>query len=594
MVLILLLNLKDWRSDMNVIDYNQLITKTFCDNAIRSVMMIDDEFLTYSSSINALYNHETLEPSRIEASRRAAQLESFFQDKKMLCDIDDCIRNVDIDRIRKSDLIIIDYHLEDNDPKKTLSILHSLRDSQHLNMVVVYTREQLDKVWMQVSAMMRGNIDYQQCLMDNEGAYEIWDELISHQVDSSGEYSLEQEELIDYILNGKPTGRILKLLHSDENTRSYKRILAKVICEYSVSKYNLNKNKSNKEPIYGKNSALKWLQSGNVFVTLYQKNTDDGIDDARIIWDELNQSLYEWKPSYYKLIKSEIQNKIEAEALSFNVHLSNDINGQAAWLHEIIKSENIEIRNDKVEYIFNNLSEEFLFRLKGDFELRDYINNVFDVIKSDFDSDKNEESSSLIFCAKTMGLSVGGNNYFNDMYHALNMNISSRNYNEKYISTGSIFLDVHNENWYLCVSAACDMVPSQGNEPYHTRLNPHRMIKVLKLFEVDASKAISNAHHSKYIYAYNDNVRKYFTVYHPQTNMPLIDYMVILNHVDKTKQKLITAVIFSSSGDDIGNIVINLKMKSQLRAGYAERYQSIASQYGGRIGVDYFGLRGED
>lgn len=33
---------------------------------------------------------------------------------------------------------------------------------------------------------------------------------------------------------------------------------------------------------------------------------------------------------------------------------------------------------------------------------------------------------------------------------------------------------------------------------------------------------------------------------------------------------------------------IELKVKSQLRTGYAERFQSVAAQYTARIGVDYF------
>lgn len=39
--------------------YNELVSSTFCDNAIRSVMMIDDEFITYSDSVKALSGQKT-------------------------------------------------------------------------------------------------------------------------------------------------------------------------------------------------------------------------------------------------------------------------------------------------------------------------------------------------------------------------------------------------------------------------------------------------------------------------------------------------------------------------------------------------------
>ncbi len=39
---------------------------------------------------------------------------------------------------------------------------------------------------------------------------------------------------------------------------------------------------------------------------------------------------------------------------------------------------------------------------------------------------------------------------------------------------------------------------------------------------------------------------------------------------------------------NVQNVPVRLKLKSQLRTGYAERYQAIASQYSSRIGVDYY------
>ncbi|CND06949.1 Uncharacterised protein [Yersinia pseudotuberculosis] len=189
-----------------------------------------------------------------------------------------------------------------------------------------------------------------------------------------------------------------------------------------------------------------------------------------------------------------------------------------------------------------------------------------------------------------MELPTNKNSVFQDMYHALNMNISSRNYNEKYISTGTVFWDVDNNNWYLCVSAVCDMVPTQGNDPYHERLNPHRLIKVLQLFEVNASIALPAAHHSKYIYAYDNGQRKYFSIFRNGKELPVVDYMIIMNHVNGKKIPNVTAVVWRSKDNDIEKVELNIKLKSQLRIGYAERYQAMASQYSARIGVDYIGM----
>ncbi|EGY9071133.1 hypothetical protein JI644_004283, partial [Salmonella enterica] len=124
---------------MAITTYNSLVQKTFCDNAIRSVVMIDDDFITYSDSIKALNSEIKLDPAKIDSSKRAATLEEYFQAKNMICDIDNGSVNFDVDRIRKSDLVIMDYHLDNNAPDKTITILKELKNSDHLNMIVIYT-----------------------------------------------------------------------------------------------------------------------------------------------------------------------------------------------------------------------------------------------------------------------------------------------------------------------------------------------------------------------------------------------------------------------------------------------------------------------
>ncbi|EHN3549659.1 TPA: hypothetical protein ACHLAT_005664, partial [Escherichia coli] len=145
----------------------------------------------------------------------------------------------------------------------------------------------------------------------------------------------------------------------------------------------------------------------------------------------------------------------------------------------------------------------------------------------------------------------------------------------------------------LCVSAACDLVPTQGNDPHHVRLSPHRLIKVLELFNASQSKALPFAEHSKYIYVMHKNQRKYLSIFEGDKTLPVVDYMVVLNHgttVDGEEKNIISAVFLSNMDGNVQNVPVRLKLKSQLRTGYAERYQAIASQYSSRIGVDYVSM----
>lgn len=63
---------------MTVANYNSLVQKTFCENSIRSVVMIDDDFLTYSESIRALNNEVDLDYTKLTHLNEPLLLRAFF------------------------------------------------------------------------------------------------------------------------------------------------------------------------------------------------------------------------------------------------------------------------------------------------------------------------------------------------------------------------------------------------------------------------------------------------------------------------------------------------------------------------------------
>ncbi|MCP6627901.1 response regulator receiver domain [Klebsiella pneumoniae] len=591
---------------MNSQNYNMLVNRTYCSNAIRSVMLIDDDFLTYSDSIDKLLSGMSLDERKVDGSKRAAQLERFFQEKKILCDIDDGSVNFDVERIKKSDLIIIDYHLENNSPLRTLETLDKLRESAQFNLIIVYTNEDLTRVWKEICATFIGTVPANSIIetIDSFEVTEFWDNTLKLNIDNGGVFCLSELEILEYLKTSRPIRRIAGELFRNTEFKTngilkqHSKCLILAIIQENISKYNLLNKIHDAEKdicIMGDCGESKWIKSGNVFISLFNKTANLDDDEAAAIWDNLSKSLYEWKPSYYNILKSEIQNKIEAEALSFEVQLDNDIYGQAAWLNEVLKNSDLESRKDKIDFIFKNIAEELYFKLRKNENLNEFICEVFTHFENDFNESKNQDNvdiQRLKFCAESMGLEYN-QDCNNDMYHALNMNTSSRNYREKYLSTGTVLFDEENHDWYLCVSAACDMVPSQGNDAYHKRLKPHRLIQVLKLFNTDAKNAISHATHSKYIYIFEKTAtppRKYFSVTNPVTGLPQLDYMVVLNHSTEKDKRNIKAMVLGSKEEEVIPTLISLKLKSQLRTGYAERYQLMASQYGSRIGVDYFGI----
>lgn len=569
--------------------YEDLVHKTFCANAIRSVMMIDDEFIPYSKLIQSLAKGESIPDSTIESSQRAAALESYFQNEKILCDLDDSANHLEVDRIRKSDLLIIDYHLESQNPKKTIEILSGLKNSPHFNLAVVYTNEPPKTVWQQITASLTTPQDVHKNIqaIENDDVIELWQEKIENDIrKKSGTYSLTNDEYLDYLFNQNVPNRLKKDLaqETEYDVKRYCAKLATLICDYHIQINQIYQSDKNKNStIFGDKQGLKWIQYHNVFICIHNKSADFEKDPERILQTLIN-SIVDWKPSYYQLIQSEIQNQIEAESMSFNVIHQNDSYGQAAWLKEILKSEEDDI-NNKIKTIYSSLAEDLYFKFSKNQILSDFIKDIFTSYKKEYERVSSQYPIEN-FCAEKMGITINPNT-FKDMYHALNMNLSSKDYREKHISTGTVLFDQKNNLWYVCVSPACDMVPTQETAPINKRLTPHRMIQVLRLFKVSAEEALENATRSKYIYAYENGERFYFSVTNLETDLPVSDYLVILNYKTKLDERYHEALTFKANGEDIENVRIKLKLKSQLRSGYAERFQNMASHHSGRIGVDF-------
>ncbi|MEN3785877.1 response regulator receiver domain [Aeromonas veronii] len=597
--------------------YSELVSETYCDNAIRSVVMVDDDFISYSDLVAQLDNRNDLTAAKVNASKKAASLMQFFQSKNMLCDIDNGGTDglLDVNRLRKSDLIIIDYHLENNSPEKTLGILSKLRSSKQMNMVVVYTNEDLDKVFMNILAKFHGGTNINQVIIEQESEEleTFWQESIVPQLEARTGVHPSKDEIINYIKTGCINSVKGKLFSINEfravELRNYADIIAKMIFEYSITNI-ISLQQIDEEhkrlPIECGNNDTKWIKSNNIFITLFNKSDAD--DDSQDLWGGLNSSLCDWEPSYYNIIRSEIQNEIYADSLAFSINLDNDNYGQAALLNEILKNSDQQLLVKNINTIYQNIADEFLFRLSQNEDLRNFIFSTINYYSSELEAviaTKAAEAAAaeaaaaeaaqaaairerINYCAKKLNVGSDPKHHLN-MYHALNMNLSSRNYEEKYISTGTVLFNQNNSNWFLCVSAACDMVPSQGNDAYHKRLNPHRLIRVINLFQVKETDAVIEAENSKYVYTYDNKKRRFFSVLSPESGLPKIDYFIILKHTTQSGERIAKAILLKSSldGESIEHEEIELKLKSQLRTGYAERFQLIANNHSGRIGVDY-------
>src|SRR5262249_24771078 len=93
------------------------------------------------------------------------RLFALCRDRGLMCDVENRAADLTdqrMDHLGKSDLAVLDYHLEPNkgeDPEQALRILRHLAYSHHANLVVVFTSStDLEAVRRQIAVSLRGDV----------------------------------------------------------------------------------------------------------------------------------------------------------------------------------------------------------------------------------------------------------------------------------------------------------------------------------------------------------------------------------------------------------------------------------------------------
>ena len=109
--------------------YESAVKETFETKPLRTVLMIDDEFPTFA---DLAHGENDTNKKKFMQKGRAVALYEAFQKRHMICDVENVLSEVRTDRLRKSDLIILDYHLgpSEGDSTKAIEILRGLSSSK--------------------------------------------------------------------------------------------------------------------------------------------------------------------------------------------------------------------------------------------------------------------------------------------------------------------------------------------------------------------------------------------------------------------------------------------------------------------------------
>ena len=619
--------------------YKEKIVQTFRNNAIRSVLLIDDDYLSYERLIEEQSNllksladmpqptattFQTIEGNisarisnfnnTVKQSDRAKEFVNFFHNQKLICDVESELHNLNHDKIRKSDLVLLDYHLvpgASNPAESSLQLLSKLSQSKHMNMVVVYTKEKLSDVWLEIASTLRGSksTELNSFFDGNQGLIDSWNNNSNDwdEVWQSVDNRSNREAFLKLSLDVNTVWQEVKKLCKDKNYEEPSIEHVNYLMELVVKGHNKTQVSFSNLDVHG--TPEKWLQAGDVFIVMCEKlkpieHTNEFRDSTpQEVWDSIESSLLDWCPNFYRVITSELQNQIEDANLSMEKILSKGHFEQAAALWGILRVAE-ENRTQAASDLLLNLLKDISERIQEKTNLHEFIrivaNNTIDemppFVKREIDVNRHNEyiNASMNIALenqKEANLVLNCENRLN-VAHSFNEQLCIGKNKPRFLSTGVIskWSRDGKNTYYLCIAPSCNTIPKQLTGNIAVEMTPHRPMRFIRLeVELLTSKVIKTAHQADTIFITDDGKRLALKIFERNQDGPTIEQGVVVNHdSDGTRQNGAKEIQFFVTKD--GKLEVETRQFNpiaKLRAGFASRYQNTQLQYEARIGVDF-------
>lgn len=621
--------------------YAELIIETFVQ-PIRSVAVIDDEYPTLNSFLNVELNkgkkfgvlrqyeephHHQLKIENIERLNAITQMcqqkhkwsVSVYDGKTPKFGIreeqhEECLNH--------SDLLILDYHLDGDTADiggiRATNILSNLSQNNHFNLVIVHTKGDGNSIETVFNDILKKllkvenrsfNIDE-----DTDGAIEEW--LDENDPDGT------EITVVNNILEIKDLIRVLTCRVLKANIRnpnhpynyaqddiaklaggtglSQSNIVSWLICKQLAKHTELQTGHVNVDWNYDESD--NFIATGRIFITVVKKEANEGPD---LLYDKLCSALTKQNATPMYLLMAKMRYELDENGLAQASEIINNRYAQAGWLFNLLdKSVNDPTQHEKaIDLHWEQLSTSS----KG--ELVDFSKRLINSLMNETSDNRNIVKSFFNECIGSKDLALGH----------LNAYSCSRSVSNYHLTTGTILKTDDNELW-VCLSPACDLVPRQRQKDWQDRIGlNHIAFKAIKLQKdgTNLSTANSKANDNDYIFLNVDGEINFykFSVGNPQwetfyaqelgvfnsegevkeINVNCLRVEVTVGHTNVTEQ--VEALTPSATDElvDSANVdtpalkVVQLKMKviAELRYEYALNFLQKFGSNQTRVGLGF-------
>ncbi len=453
--------------------------------------------------------------------------------------------------------------------------------NNHLNLVVVYTNLDLDTVFDSVRIGMLGpsEIDVTQkdkttaedLIEGNEASVAGFGERLRESVDVAQYlYSRLHARYLRTMAVGKEPFLRFHSLCSD----GWKNDQRKLVLRYLLKQFEERQRaKLNDETPSGlewsSSPEIRWVRTDSVFVAFSNKS---GTDDLLSV---LLESLKDWNPDPSRLFLTKIRASMDEYGVVNQARALRHRDALALWYENLLTAKDIE-RTSLIAESVSRHSDRFM---------KTILPHVTDFAKRLVDDESTDAPAVAVQDRFGVDLSSEQKRKQAALFH--NMFVCSIPPEGWHLSTGHIF--VMNEDIWVCLSPACDMVPSQISKIRITELGDRLPFMAVRLRSVGDDVLPDDLNSGRYVFLEIEGKIKSFCFNpHAANSEPDWDILYAENRGKFSENDFrFTAIRIEVDGTGIIGMPRDAQVVAQLRYEYA---LNLVHKLGGsltRIGLGF-------
>ena len=494
--------------------YGEFIEEAFIE-PIRSVLIVDDDYPTYDEILQTgngagIDDHVPMRGGkawRVRPERVANLIATFRQrPRPLLVDIHDGA-NVSVQKevttathLHQGDLLVLDYELDRSKPRdgtRAINILRGLMSNNHFNLVVIYTNEDLDIVFDAVRWGLIGpsndllsdaEIDNAKNLIDQgEDSFDDFEKLLFEAV-GTAQYFHSRQNQTAYIRTMGKAEQPYTSFRAQANRAKWSPDQRKLVLRHLLKEVE-RKNEVNSatskrfDDLEWSPCGLKWIKSDSAFVALSKKTDND--DD---LLSDLRKALIQWSPRPSRLFLTKLRAEIDEYGVAAQGRALRNHHALAYWYYRLLADSETDDRRWRIAESVTRHSSQLLDAIQPGVE--DFASRLIEAEVT--------AGEPVVICKDHFGVDLNNDEKKIQAVFEHNAFVCSMEPAGWHLTTGHVF-SISGEHW-LCLSPACDMVPSPAPSRHIDAFGERLPFVGIKLQKIRSTIVPKDVHSNRYVF----------------------------------------------------------------------------------------------